>query len=347
MKTFLIAASTLIVLAILVLTQVEKGSDASTSQTLTVYSARHYDSDRSLYDAFTQKTGIGVKRVEDKAGRLYERIRAEAQQCPADVLITVDAGNLWKAASANLFQPINSSTLDQNIPEHLRHPRGHWFGFSLRARALYVRADSGLQIGSYESLAEERFKGKILVRSSMNLYNQSLVAAMIAAHGEDQTLLWCKALVENFARKPQSNDTGQLKALVAGEGDVAIANSYYYARLLASDNPEDRELASKIRIIFPNQGEGQRGTHVNISGAGLLSHAPNPEAGQKFLEFLSSPEGQGMFAEANHEYPVREDLPPEDALAKWGAFQHDPVQASLLGQHNQKAVDIMDRAGWR
>jgi len=325
------------------------GAAASAADSLTIYSARHYDTDQSVYEAFTEATGIEIDLVESKAGKLLERLESEGANSPADVLITVDAGNLWQAEQAGLFHRVSSETLEDHIAPNLRHPDGLWFGFSLRARCIYVREDGidPSEVATYERLADERFRGEILVRSSSNIYNQSLVASWIAAHGEEAARRMVADIVENFARKPQSNDTGQLKALAAGEGGIAIANSYYYARLLRSDDEELRAVADKIRIVFPNQGEGQRGAHVNISGAGVLAASDDKAAAVKFLEFLTGPEAQRMFADGNNEYPAVDGIEPNETLAGLGEFARDAVDAAELGRNNAAAIAIMDEAGWR
>jgi len=248
---------------------------------LNLYSARHYDTDDLIYSGFTAKTGVQVNLIEGDADQLIERIKAEGQNSPADVLLTVDAGRLWRATEAGLLQPVESEVLAARIPKSLRDPQGRWFGFSKRVRVIAYsreRVDPS-QLSTYEDLADPRWRGKVLVRSSAHVYNQSLVGALIEAHGMDWTEQWARGLVANFARPPQGGDTDQIKAVAAGEGDVAIVNHYYYVRLLTSSNPEERAVAEKVGIVFPNQGEGERGAHVNISGAGVVATAPNRDAG--------------------------------------------------------------------
>jgi len=294
-----------------------------------VYSARHYDVDKLIYDAFTEQTGIEVRVLEGNSDQLVERIRREGVASPADVLITVDAGRLWRAEDAGVFQPIQSDVLSQRIPGHLRHPDGLWFGFSQRMRLIYyskARFDPA-RIERYEDLADPSLEGAICIRSSNNIYNQSLLASIIEAHGPEGALDWAEGLVANLARPPQGGDTDQLRGVAAGECDVAVANHYYYLRLLESDDPEDRRVAGQVGVIFPNQ-DG-RGTHVNVTGGGVLRHAPHPEAGVRLLEFLVRPESQRWLAQANYEYPVRDDVEPAESVACSAIAEASPKSASF------------------
>ncbi|UZQ53684.1 Fe(3+) ABC transporter substrate-binding protein [Trichothermofontia sichuanensis B231] len=314
---------------------------------LNLYSARHYDTDEAIFASFTQKTGIRINLVEAEADQLIERLQSEGVNSPADVLLTVDAGRLWRAQAAGLFQPVRSPILEAAIPANLREPTGLWFGFSRRARVIMYNREkvNPAQLSTYEDLANPRWRGKILVRSSNNVYNQSLTGAMLAVHGAAKTEEWARGLVANFARPPEGNDTAQIKAAAAGVGDIAIANTYYLVRLAASKNPEDRVVADKMRIFFPNQRD--RGTHVNISGGGMAKHSPNPVAARQFLEHLASREVQELFAKGNYEYPVVTDVPLHPLLARYGNFKADTVSASVFGKNNAEALQIMDRAGWK
>jgi len=312
-----------------------------------VYSARHYDVDQLIYDAFTEHTGIEVRVLEGNSDQLVERIRREGVASPADVLISVDAGRLWRAEDAGVFQPIQSDVLSQRIPGHLRHPDGLWFGFSQRMRLIYyskARFDRA-RIERYEDLADPSLEGAICIRSSNNIYNQSLLASIIEAHGSEGALDWAEGLVANLARPPQGGDTDQLRGVAAGECDVAVANHYYYLRLLESDDPEDRGVAGQVGVIFPNQ-DG-RGTHVNVGGAGVVAGAPNRDNAVRFLEFLASDAAQKLFAGGNYEYPVVDGVERHESLAEWGDIRFDPVSVSALGRSNPEAVRIADRAGWR
>lgn len=314
---------------------------------LNLYSSRHYDADEELYEAFTEATGIRVNVIEADADQLIERIKLEGANSPADLLMTVDAGRLWRAQQEDIFEPIDSSILTNAVPENLRHPDGLWFGLTKRARVIMYNKDAvdPSELSTYEDLAASKWQGKILVRTSTNIYNQSLVGSLIAAHGAEETEEWVRGFVTNLAREPQGNDTAQIKAAAAGLGDLAIANSYYLARLAKSDDPADQEVAEKIGIFFPNQ-DG-RGTHVNISGAGLIKTAPNPEAAIEFLEFLVSPDAQEIFANSNNEYPVVEGVAANSVVASFGDFKEDPLNAEVFGENNLEALQITDRAGWR
>ncbi|MBP7065572.1 Fe(3+) ABC transporter substrate-binding protein [Ferrovibrio sp.] len=314
---------------------------------LNLYSSRHYDTDEALYAEFTKQTGIKINRLEAREDELLQRMKAEGDKSPADVVITVDAGRLYRAQSMDLLQPANSATLDKLIPAHLREPSGLWFGFSKRARILVVnkaRVAPGT-LSSYEDLADPKWKGKVLIRSSTNVYNQSLVGAMIASQGEEKTEAWAKGVVANFARAPKGGDTDQIKAVAAGEGDIALSNTYYFARLMASSKPEDKEIVSKLAVIFPNQND--RGTHVNISGAGVAKYAPNKANAVKFLEYLASAEAQGYFAMGNYEFPVIGGVKLHPVIQRWAEFKEDTVNAATFGKNNEAALKLMDRAGWK
>jgi iron(III) transport system substrate-binding protein len=314
---------------------------------INLYSSRHYDTDETFYTNFTRLTGIGINRIEAKAEELIERMKAEGANSPADVFITVDAGNIERANVDGLLQPVTSDTLTKAIPAHLRHPDGSWFGFSKRARVIIVAKDrmKPEDVPTYESLADEKVKGKLLIRSSGNIYNQSLMGSIIAADGAEQAEAWARGIVANMARAPKGGDTDQIKAVAAGEGDVAVANSYYLGRLIVSDNAEDREIASKVQIVFPNQNG--RGTHVNISGGGVARHAKNVEGAIKFLEYLVSDKAQMLFASGNVEYPVVEGVKLPAPLDTFGNFKEDTLDAQKYAALNAEAVQIMDRAGWK
>jgi iron(III) transport system substrate-binding protein len=323
------------------------GRRARAAESVNVYSARHYPSDQILFDLFTKETGIAVQVINGNAEELMQRQKQEAENSPADVLITVDAGNLWRAQEMGLFQGVKSAILEKEIPENLRDPQGRWFAFSKRARVIIYNPDKvkAEELSTYQDLADPKWKGRVLVRSSNNIYNQSLVSAMIETEGAEKTEAWAKGLVANFARKPEGGDIDQIMALTAGLGDVAISNSYYFARMLNSDKAEVKAKVEKLRIFFPNQQA--RGTHINVSGAGVAAYAPNRANAVKFLEFLISPEAQKVFADANNEFPIRADVPAAPVVAAWGDFKADPVSVTALGKNNAEAVKIMDRVEWR
>ena len=313
-----------------------------------IYSSRHYQTDEALYSGFTKLTGIKVNRIEAGEDALIERIRNEGARSPADVFITVDAGRLWRAQELGLFQPVRSSTLESRIPASFREPGGHWYGFSMRARILAfnkarVQPD---ELRSYESLADAKWKGRICVRSSTNIYNLSLMGAVIDRLGEAKAQEWANAVRANMARPPKGGDTDQLKAVAAGECDVAISNHYYYARLARSAKAEDKAVAEKLGVAFP--GLAGSGTHVNISGAGVLKHAPHREAAVKFLEYLASDEAQRYFADGNNEWPVVPSARVTNpVLSALGEFQYDPINVAVLGRNQPLAQKIFDRAGWK
>lgn len=324
-----------------------RAQTSSPGQVVNLYSARHYDADSEIYQAFADATGIRVSLIEAEADPLIERIKSEGANSPADVLVTVDAGRLWRAEQAGLFAPVDSAALKTAIPENLRHPDSLWFGFSKRARVImYDKSKvNPSELSTYEDLADPKWRGQVLVRSSTNVYNQSLVGSILAADGEAATESWARGLVANFARPSEGNDTGQIQSCAAGVGSLAIANTYYLMRMVASTKPEERAVAEKVGVFFPNQRD--RGTHVNISGGGLVKTAPNRENAIKFLEFLASARAQEIFAKSNYEYPVVADAPVDPVLASYGQFKEDPLNAAVFGRNGETALRIVDRAGWK
>jgi iron(III) transport system substrate-binding protein len=317
------------------------------AQEVNLYSSRHYDTDVALYDAFTEQTGIAVNLIEGDADQLIERIKAEGRNSPADVLITVDAGRLWRADEAGLLQPVSSPVLEEAIPAELRHPEGRWFGLSQRLRGIVYAKDrvDPSEVTSYEDLADPKWQGRICIRSSTNVYNQSLVASMIDANGVEATEAWAQGLADNLARPPQGGDTDQIEAVAAGECDLAVVNHYYFVRLLESDSEDERAVADKVDIVFPNQ-DG-RGAHANVSGAGVVATAPNKENAVKFLEYLTTSEAQAYFAEGNYEFPVVAGVKLDPVLEQWGEIKTDAINAAKLGENNPEAVKLMDRVGWK
>ncbi len=314
-----------------------------------VYSSRHYDSDRQLYDAFTKATGIRVRLIEGDADQLIERIRNEGANSPADVFITVDAARLARASAAGILAPVPSQVIAQRIPEGLRAQDGSWFAIAQRARVIMYDRQAGPPQGlaRYEDLADPRFRGMICVRAAAHPYNTSLGASILAADGPEATEAWAKGFVANLARPPQGGDRDQFRAIPAGQCKLAIANTYYLAAIGASQKPEDQALFQRIGVIFPNQGQGDRGTHVNISGAGLVKTAPNRAAAIRFLEFLTSDAAQQIVALGNMEYPAVPDAPLHPALEAMGRFRAEPVDANRTNANAPQALQIMQRAGWR
>jgi iron(III) transport system substrate-binding protein len=315
---------------------------------LNVYSGRHYQTDEALYTGFTKATGIKVNRIEASEDAIIERIRNEGARSPADVMITVDAGRLWRAEQLGLFQPVKSKTLEQRIPENLREPGGQWFGFSQRARVIAYNKDKVRpgEIASYEQLAEPKWKGRVCMRSSTNIYNLSLMGALIDHLGAEKAEQWAKSVRENLAQEPKGGDTDQLKNVAAGVCDVTVSNQYYYARLARSQKPDEKQVAEKLAVVFPNQKTW--GTHVNISGAGVLKNAPNRENAVKFLEYLASDEAQRYFADGNNEWPavrgVKVDNPVLNAL---GEFKADRLNVAALGKNQPNSQKIYDRVAWK
>ena len=339
MKKTVISAAVLALFAAAVPAQAQQ-------KILNLYSSRHYQTDEALYANFEKATGIKINRIEGPEDPLIERMKSEGVKSPADVLVTVDMGRLLKAQQLGLFQPVRSAVLEQKVPQELRAPDGTWFGFSVRARPIYyakARVDAA-QITDYESLADPKWKGKVCTRSGMHPYNLSLMSSIVAANGAEKAEAWARGVVANMARPPKGGDTDQIKAVAAGECDVALGNTYYFARMMKSDKPEDRAVVERVGVIFPNQGN--RGAHINISGAGVAKYAPNRENAIKFLEYLTSPEAQNYFANGNNEYPVAGSA-DNPQLKLMGAFKRDPLPMDMVGKNYAVAAQIFDRAGWK
>ncbi|WP_281258902.1 Fe(3+) ABC transporter substrate-binding protein [Stenomitos frigidus] len=322
--------------------------EAQTNRVVNLYSARHYDTDNALYESFTQKTGIKVNLVEAEADKLIERLRSEGANSPADVLITVDAGRLWRAQEAGLLQPVTSQVLQTTVPKSLQEEGGHWFGLSRRARVIVYNKEKvkPSDLSTYEDLTNPKWKGRFVVRSSSSVYNQSLTGALLAALKPQKTEAWAKGLVANFARPPEGNDTAQIKAVATGIGDITLVNTYYVARLLNSKKADEQAIAAKVGVFFPNQGNGDRGAHVNICGGGVVKTAPNRDAAVQFLEHMVSPAAQEIFASRSYEYPVTEQAAIDPAVKGFGPFKADALNAAIYGRNNAEALQLMDRAGW-
>jgi iron(III) transport system substrate-binding protein len=312
-----------------------------------IYSARKEALIKPLLDEFSAKTGIEVNLVTGKADALLSRLQSEGRNTPADVFITVDAGRLHRAKEAGVLQTISDPQIEAAVPANLRDADGQWIGLSQRARVIFYAKDrvDPSELSTYEALADPKWKGRICIRSSNNIYNQSLVASLIAAHGEEEVEEWARGLVANMARPPRGGDRDQIKAVAAGECDLAVANTYYYGKMLTGDDAGQKAAAEQVALFWPNQNG--RGAHVNVSGAGVTRHAKNPDAAIELLRFLVSPEAQSWYAEVNFEYPVREGVEESELLASWGDFKADNLNLSTLGEYNAAAVMLMDRAGWR
>ncbi|NNU17035.1 Fe(3+) ABC transporter substrate-binding protein [Parvularcula sp. ZS-1/3] len=311
-----------------------------------IYSSRHYDTDLRLYEEFTEKTGIKVNRLEAGADALIERIKAEGEFSPADLLITVDAGRLWRAEEAGILSAVDSAVLRERLPAEMRHPDGLWFGLSKRARVVIFNKEAGQPEGlaTYEDLADEKFRGKVCIRSSSNIYNISLLASIIAHKGPEAAEAWARGVVANFARRPQGNDTSQINAVASGECAISVVNSYYLARFAGSDDRGTRATFDALGVIFPNQGD--RGTHVNISGAGVVQYSPNRENAIRFIEYLTEGGAQSYFANGNNEYPSVPSVDASSAVEELGGFEADKLNVRELGVHQAEAVRIFDRVGW-
>lgn len=335
---------------------------AQEEKVVNVYTHRHYDTDKQLFAEFEQKTGIKVNVVMAEDDELLSRLEAEGTNSPADVIITADAGRLGLAAQRGFLKPERDSVLEANIPAHLRDPQGRWFGFTMRARVLAYDKNKVKpeELLTYNALLSPRFKGQILVRPSENVYNQSLVAAMIAHWGTDSTQKWCEGIVANMAREPKGSDTDQLLAIGEGLGSVAIVNSYYIGKLMKSDDPARQKAKNAIAVALPYLNErwierldGSStdfwgiGTHVNISGGGVAAHAKHEKSAIELLRFLSSDASQAAFADGNMEYPVKPGIPASAVLQGFGKLTPDTLDLSLLGKHNADAVKVLTAAGWR
>lgn len=311
-----------------------------------VYTHRHYAVDQEIFAQFTEETGIKVNVINASADELIQRMETEGENSPADLLITVDAGRLNRAHDKGLLQAFDSSFLTSVVPAQYRQPEGYWYGMTTRARIIAYAKDrvNPEEISDYADLADPKWKGRVLVRSSDNVYNQSLLASIVAAEGEEQATAWATGVVANLARAPKGSDRDQVKAIASGEGDLTIVNTYYIGQLLNSDNEEERKAGVAVGIVFPNQGN--RGTHVNVSGFGVAKHAKNKENAVKLAEFLLSEAVQQKLAMANYEYPLNPNVQVAELLEEWGPFKRDGINLSLLGEYNEQAIKAFDIAGW-
>ncbi|WP_053360623.1 Fe(3+) ABC transporter substrate-binding protein [Bacillus sp. FJAT-27251] len=312
-----------------------------------LYTGRHYDTDDQLYKTFTEQTGIKVNVIKGEEDELIERLAREGEATQGDLFFAADAGRLHWAKEKGIFQAVESEVLDKNIPETLRDKDNEWYAMTKRARVIVYAKDrvKPEELSTYEDLTSDKWKGKVLIRSSENVYNQSLLASFMELNGEEAAKEWAEGIVANMARDPKGGDTDQLKAVVAGEGDVAVMNTYYVGRLQNSTNPEEVKLADQVGVFFPNQET--TGTHINISGIGVTKHAKNKENAIKFMEFLSSEEAQKLFAEGNNEYPANPDVEASELLKSWGDFKEQDIHLNILGERNADAVKIFNEVGWK
>lgn len=315
------------------------------AQEVNIYSSRHYDGDEQLYEGFTAATGISVNRIEGNADELLARMQAEGDNSPADVILTVDAGRIWRADEAGLLQAVESDYLTTRIPAHLRHPEDRWFGFSQRARVIfYDKNDVENPPQTYEDLASPEYEGLICIRSSSNVYNQSLLGSIIDADGEEAAREWAAAIVSNMARAPQGGDTDQLRGIVSGECEIAVANTYYFLRALDGGVDGLSGDTEMFGWVFPNQSD--RGAHVNVAAAGVAVHAPNRDNAVAFLEYLATDQAQTYFANQNNEYAAVAGIPLATNPASLGLFKMDDLNLSVLGENTPLAQQIFNDAGW-
>ena len=326
-------------------------SGQSVASEVNVYTSRHYDSDEKIYTDFKNLTGIKVNIISGKGKALMERLRLEGKNSPADLFVTSDAGNLWKIQKDGMFKEILSEKVKKTVPKNFRGPNNEWVGIAKRSRVIFYSPErvTDLEIKNitYEDLSDPKWKGRLVVRSSGNIYNQSLVASLISNIGIERTEKWAKGIVKNFARKPQGNDRSQILAVANGEADIAIANTYYIGLMLSGEKGVDQKnAAEKVSMIFP--GQADTGTHINISGVGILKNAPNPSNAEKLIEYLLTDKVQKHIIDNTYEYSIKSNVMPSKIIAKFGSnFKTDETYASEFGKFNAEAVRLMDRAGWR
>jgi iron(III) transport system substrate-binding protein len=336
------------IIAGLLLSPVIQSEALAQQKVLNLYTARHYATDEAFYTGYTKATGIKINRIEGGEDALFERIKAEGANSPADIFLTVDAARLWRAEQAGIFAPVKSSALDKRIPANSRGTDNKWFAFSARARVIAFDKSKikPAELARYEDLADPKWKEQICVRPSSHPYNLSLISSMISHLGEEKATDWARGVTANLARPPRGGDTDQLRGVSVGECSIAISNHYYYVRIMRSQKPEDKALIEKVGLIWPNQAD--RGTHINISGGGLLRHAPNREAGVKFLEYLASDKAQTLFANGNNEWPIVNGVKLDNpALESLGKFKTDSLPLTSLGKSQAAAQRLADKVGWK
>ncbi|UHA74682.1 Fe(3+) ABC transporter substrate-binding protein [Paenibacillus sp. 481] len=312
-----------------------------------IFTARHYDSDSVMFDEFTKQTGIKINEIKGTAEELVERMKREGESTEADLFITVDGGVLNYAKQNGVLQPIQSEQVDKNVPKQLRDTENNWVGLATRARVIVYAKDrvKPEQLSTYEDLASDTWKGKVLARSSSSLYNQSLLASFVELNGEKAAEQWAQGIVNNFARQPEGGDRDQAKAIAAKVGDVAIMNTYYVGKMLHSKDAEEVKVGQNIGVFFPNQDT--TGAHLNISGVGLTKHAKNKDNAIKLIEFLTGKEAQTMLTQGSYEFPVNEAADKPELLKQWGTFKTQQLDFAKLGEHNKKAVEILNKVGWK
>ena len=324
-------------------------ADNQTEQVVNIYSQRHYDVDQMQYDNFEKSTGIKVNVIKSNADELIQRMQNEGDNSPADLFITVDVGKLWQASNMGLLQKYQDQSLTDGITESLLDKNGFWIPVTYRSRIL-VHSNERVQrseLSTYEDLANSKWKGRLLVRSSSNSYNQALLSSLVGNLGDEATKSWTQAVVSNFARDPKGNDRDQVKAIAAGQGDVAIVNSYYIGLLLSSENEEEINAGKSVSVFFPNQGEGQRGSHINVSGIALAKNSPNKSNALKLIRYLTTDEAQETYVNNTYEYSVKPNIMPNKIVSDWGSFKKDPLDLNMLGIKRNDAIRIFDAAGWK
>ena len=319
------------------------------SNEINLYSQRHYTVDKKQYENFEKLTGIKVNVVKANADELIERLKNEGENSPADLFITVDAGKLFRAKDLGLLQKVTNPKITKNIDPSLIDKDGFWVPITYRARILVYSNDrvNKDELSTYQNLTNEKWKNRILVRSSSNAYNQALMSSIVANEGTEAAEQWASGLVENFSRDPKGSDRDQVKAIAAGQGDVAIVNSYYIGLLLSSSKQEELKAGKAVSVFFPNQGENESGTHINVSGIGLTKYSPNKENALKLIEYLTSKEAQKLYINTSFEYPVNPNVEPAEIVKNWGEFRRDSLDLNLLGKFRKEAILVFDKSGWK
>ena len=319
------------------------------SKEINIYSQRHYDSDKMQYKKFEEKTGIKVNVTKAGADELIQRLKNEGDNSQADLFITVDVGKLWQASDMGLFQKFNDQKVFDNIDPQFLDKNGYWVPVTYRSRVVVYSNERVKKedLSTYEDLANEKWRGRLLVRSSSNAYNQALMSSLVANLGSDAVTSWSEAVVKNFARDPKGSDRDQVKAIAAGQGDIAIVNSYYIGLLLASEKEEEINAGKAVSVFFPNQGDGERGAHINVSGIALTKNAPNKENAIELIKYLTSVEGQETYVNNSYEYSVNPNVKPDEIVQAWGEFKKDPVDLNMLGVKRDEAIRIFDKTGWK
>ena len=319
------------------------------SNEVNLYSQRHYSVDELQYENFTKLTGIKVNVIKANADELIERLKNEGDKSPADLFISVDAGKLQRAADLNLLQKVSNTTINTNVSKDLIDINGYWTPITYRARIIVYSNDrvNKSDLSTYEDLANEKWKGRILVRSSSNAYNQALMSSIVANLGSDVANDWSEGVVKNFARDPKGSDRDQVKAIAAGQGDIAIVNSYYIGLLLSSLKEEELDAGRSVSVFFPNQGDNERGSHINVSGIGLAKYSPNKENAIKLMEYLTSEEAQNTYVNNSYEYAANPNVKPSKIVQDWGTFKTDKLDLNMLGKFRDEAIRIFDKTGWK